>query len=482
MAEKIPDEIVSEILALHLKVPDDLFSQASSISLFVSLSQSSSDVLLVCRACRAWLRCGTPFLYRTHKDLGRFIKMLRVEGGFGSPMQHILKFAPNISDICLSLPIRSFNNISDFVKNKVLTQLVATIIESVKKWSNLKRIDFPYYSLDDSARGALVRALFWVPSHLHEIATISGITEIELRTGQLLKVGPDVIANLLVDLRLKSLLTWSENLEFQFFSGYVPSVPPTNPRFLPMASATQSIVDRIWSRILFFAMIEDRIRARPPYLQHPTAYTPEPNSPHYLLVCSTFKVSLSNNLRAAIDHKVQQQQIALPFLLSHDASLGTHVREIFARVGALSRVITWDAFQTLAETAGGSLVELTGIRITEGASSKRVSPSFSLSPTDIPTTAFPALEILEFGSAQMFAVMSEILLPSLRRVILGYGADGHRPFLLKHGAKLEELTAVCGTRREYSVFELCPTLLTLTVGFGDPVSTQVCLGIRRIIL
>jgi hypothetical protein len=65
MAEKIPDEIVSEILALHLKVPDDLFSQASSISLFVSLSQSSSDVLLVCRACRAWLRCGTPFLYRT---------------------------------------------------------------------------------------------------------------------------------------------------------------------------------------------------------------------------------------------------------------------------------------------------------------------------------------------------------------------------------------------------------------------------------
>jgi hypothetical protein len=34
---------------------------------------------------------------------------------------------------------------------------------------------------------------------------------------------------------------------------------------------------------------------------------------------------------------------------------------------------------------------------------------FSLSPTDIPTTAFPALEILEFGSAQMFAVMSEIL-------------------------------------------------------------------------
>jgi hypothetical protein len=37
--------------------------------------------------------------------------------------------------------------------------------------------------------------------------------------------------------------------------------------------------------------------------------------------------------------------------------------------------ITWDAFQTLAETAGGSLVELTGIRITEGASSKRVSPS-----------------------------------------------------------------------------------------------------------
>ncbi|KAJ7258303.1 hypothetical protein C8J57DRAFT_1073769 [Mycena rebaudengoi] len=180
MAEKIPDEIVSEILALHLKVPDDLFSQASSTSPFVSLSQSSSDVLLV---CRAWLRCGTPFLYRTvilrskaqtqalarslrqHKDLGWFVKMLRVEDGFGSPMQHILKSAPNISDICLSLTIRSLDNISglalglpminparfilcdeiiDFVKNKVLTQLVATIMESVKKWSNLVCSEFPF--------------------------------------------------------------------------------------------------------------------------------------------------------------------------------------------------------------------------------------------------------------------------------------------------------------------------------------------------
>ncbi|KAJ7139304.1 hypothetical protein C8R44DRAFT_764202, partial [Mycena epipterygia] len=42
---------------------------------------------------------------RKKKDLGSFIKKLRVEGGFGSSMHYILKSSPNIQDLYLSLQI-----------------------------------------------------------------------------------------------------------------------------------------------------------------------------------------------------------------------------------------------------------------------------------------------------------------------------------------------------------------------------------------
>jgi hypothetical protein len=174
MAEKLPDEIVSEILTLFLKVPEELFSETrSGSSPFVSFSESSSAALVV---CKTWLRCATPLLYKTvilrskaqaqalaaalrkNAELGKFIKMLRVEGGFGSSMGTILKSAPNITDIVISLIIRSADNtsglaaglnsinpirliisdeVADFPRNKPLTQLAASIEVSAQQWSNL---------------------------------------------------------------------------------------------------------------------------------------------------------------------------------------------------------------------------------------------------------------------------------------------------------------------------------------------------------
>ncbi|KAJ7086193.1 hypothetical protein C8R44DRAFT_538296, partial [Mycena epipterygia] len=79
---------------------------------------SSSSVLLV---CKSWLRVATPLLYavtiirskaqahafqatlRSTSDLGRFIKRLRVEGGFGAVIYRILQNTPNVIDILIYL-------------------------------------------------------------------------------------------------------------------------------------------------------------------------------------------------------------------------------------------------------------------------------------------------------------------------------------------------------------------------------------------
>ncbi|KAJ7430446.1 hypothetical protein B0H11DRAFT_1610683, partial [Mycena galericulata] len=119
MADRIPYEIISEILSPLLKHSDDVFSDTSEKPL-LSHGYSSSTYLLV---CKSWLDVSTPLLYnvvilrttsqaealgkvlQTHPEIGLFIRKLRVEGGFGRIMHAILKCAPNITDLFLSLLI-----------------------------------------------------------------------------------------------------------------------------------------------------------------------------------------------------------------------------------------------------------------------------------------------------------------------------------------------------------------------------------------
>ncbi|KAJ7155097.1 hypothetical protein C8R46DRAFT_960240, partial [Mycena filopes] len=119
MADKCPDEIIAEILSPALKVPEHLFADLSSKSPFAKYSSVPSSAALL--VCKAWLRVATPLLYnvvvlrsrgqaralydalRTKPELGRSIKRLRVEGGFAKIMQSVLNYAPNITDLFLSL-------------------------------------------------------------------------------------------------------------------------------------------------------------------------------------------------------------------------------------------------------------------------------------------------------------------------------------------------------------------------------------------
>ncbi|KAJ7606203.1 hypothetical protein FB45DRAFT_878708 [Roridomyces roridus] len=106
----IPDEILQEIFTPVLSVPEETFSShRRGYVPSEALDAPSSSILLV---CKTWLRIATPLLYevaiissssrgqaqalklalRSNPELGRLIKKIRVEGGYGTSMHTILHF------------------------------------------------------------------------------------------------------------------------------------------------------------------------------------------------------------------------------------------------------------------------------------------------------------------------------------------------------------------------------------------------------
>ncbi|KAJ7753921.1 hypothetical protein DFH07DRAFT_744162 [Mycena maculata] len=175
-ASRIPDEIVSEILTPLLTHPDKVFCGRLERPLLARYS--SSTYLLV---CKAWLRVSTPLLYNvvilrttaqagalqtvltSNKEFGLFIKKLRVEGGFGNAAQGVLKHAPNITDLFLTLRIGGSDSVRGLCsglalinprcvivvdadgwhvkpkENKQVTQLFDSLLDLIPKWDNLVR-------------------------------------------------------------------------------------------------------------------------------------------------------------------------------------------------------------------------------------------------------------------------------------------------------------------------------------------------------
>ncbi|KAJ7744133.1 hypothetical protein B0H16DRAFT_994746 [Mycena metata] len=175
-ANQVPDEIISEILSPLLKHPGDKAFSERSPKVLLDPGYSSSTYLLV---CKAWLRVSTPLLYNVvilrttaqavalqkvlqdHPEIGGFIKKLRIEGGFGTAMQIILKCAPNITDLFISLFIYGTDSVKGLCsglslinpqrvilydassfrekanKNKQVTQLFETLLVVVTKWNSL---------------------------------------------------------------------------------------------------------------------------------------------------------------------------------------------------------------------------------------------------------------------------------------------------------------------------------------------------------
>ncbi|KAJ7146989.1 hypothetical protein C8R44DRAFT_864686 [Mycena epipterygia] len=442
MSDRLPDELISEILSPALKVPEHMFSNTSPKSPFASLSVlSKSSALLV---CKSWLRVATPLLYavviirskaqahafqatlRSTPDLGRFVKKLRVEGGFGTLMHRILQNTPNVTDILLSLQIHSsdsssglvlglplinptrliiFDNTDNLLKNKAVLQLMRALETCVAKWSNLNTIHFPYKSRIAAresfctalATRSIVKTLSFPIHHssflpfLVKIAQTPSLKAIEIRPDSTHKQTSLLTST---DPRLDQLLRWGNTPTNTKSLALVP----IDSSFRPLASTPQPTADRIWSRILFFAMLS--------LGQHPQS-TPSLNLPdtktnsgrlQFLLVSKLF-------LRLALPYLYRYPV----FIYGHNFSLFSHaltsrptlgrhvwqlvlwpdqdrrsqffaliitsratgsIASIFPHTSNLTHLIasnnsiSWSEFITLAKTAGSTLQEFTGFYLT----------------------------------------------------------------------------------------------------------------------
>ncbi|KAJ7207552.1 hypothetical protein GGX14DRAFT_635493 [Mycena pura] len=307
----LPDEIISEILSPALTVADDAFSNNSGKrSPFSNYSESTSAYLLV---CKSWLRVATPLLYNVvilrskaqakalaralsqNKDLGRFIKKLRVEGGYGAPMHDILKYSPNVSDLYLSLNIFSSDNTDGLCKglhlinptrlilqcektasNKMFVNLQNALAEVILKWSNLSIFNCPFEPV--YVGNIIVRSLVQakrlhtivVESILRAYTVYNMFKEVPLQAihikSPVSQYDLDYFTSAYPILKgfLRYKIKVAAETTAQKFSAAEPSyiayiAPSLNPFFVPMSAASKETQDVIWSRVLYFALsVEER--------------------------------------------------------------------------------------------------------------------------------------------------------------------------------------------------------------------------------
>ncbi|KAJ7611497.1 hypothetical protein DFH06DRAFT_155601 [Mycena polygramma] len=363
----LPDEILSEILSPALKVSDDLFSDTSDVSPFAKPSQSTSAYLVV---CRDWLRVATPLLYNVvvlrsrsqanalekvlvnNKEFGRFIKKLRVEGGYGAAMHTILKSAPHITDVFLSLVIYSSDGTQGLckglplinprrvilvdpfsskpLKNKNLTALTEVLFSSIRKWDNLRVFDYPdsrttIARLTDAlaqsqVQSVLLPEVWGLPDFLYTLANIPSLQVIQFKVELSSEPRQAINANA----RLKTLVRYpmQEWDTAQGRSDKAPDILPSlNPLFVPMQSASDEIREFVWKHILLFAMCVEERRCFP-------RTGPMPSRLPILLVSKYIS------------------RLALPYLfdcLNHSYHMGSLASQLMSRpeLGPCIRYIFW---------------------------------------------------------------------------------------------------------------------------------------------
>ncbi|KAJ6606081.1 hypothetical protein DFH09DRAFT_1386536 [Mycena vulgaris] len=374
----LPDEIISEILSPALKVSDEVFSDTSNVSPFAGYSESTSAYLLV---CKSWLRVATPLLYNVvilrskaqakalgqvlskNKDLGQFIKKLRVEGGYGAPMGVILQSSPHISDLFISFEIWATDDTRGLCKglplinptrliirdldykrleNKMTVNLEDALAKAIlKKWDHLTICDLPYLSggavnsraskifnaLATSRRLKTVavpcRGAPWVHSFLKDCPL------------QAIQLKPPIIDYYLAQLRLddnptlKALVRFKEEPPLASVLGqdsigvaeHPPIAPSLNPFFIPMNTESKEVQDIIWTRISYFAM------SVPELAQNPTQTKLPPRLPP-LSVSKIFNRLAFPHLYAHIRLSRTEVTSKLSSVFLSNPSLGPLVRNI----------------------------------------------------------------------------------------------------------------------------------------------------------
>ncbi|KAF7359036.1 F-box domain-containing protein [Mycena sanguinolenta] len=560
----LPDEIISEILSPALKVSDELFCDNRDVSPFARNAESTSAYLVV---CKSWLRVATPLLYNIvvlrskaqakalsvalsgNKELGQFIKKLRVEGGYGSPIQIILQCSPNISDLFLSLVIYSSDNTSGLCKglelvnptrlilqdqprkplqNKMTSQLVETLIRVIPKWDRLCSFDSPY-TYEKNRATKLIQPLakskrlhtLTIPCSTSLSWTYSALKECPLKVIHIKQLVTRWDRERLERLdvskhpELKALLKYTEaSVRTQTHISELPLIAPSlNPFFTPMNNAPKDVQDRVWDRILYFAMsVPERADESPGKL---VARRRLP----LLLVSKTFtRLGLPHYYA----HVLLWRSLAIPefaSILRNNATIGPHIRTltlnyweypdfdyfedresvplrqvdstILSQTSGLVRLsqftgpaaIPWDAFKAVAASSGSTLQEFS-VRIDEQKQASAMifnnftalrtlkwtcSTSFLL--TNIPKDGLQNLTKLQISSTSesFLTAISLMKLRCLERVMLCTDNDlAIKPFLKAHGPKLIELHISFNNLRNLKtqtakILDLCPNLGSLSL-------------------
>ncbi|KAJ7207498.1 hypothetical protein GGX14DRAFT_698178 [Mycena pura] len=477
----LPDEIISEILSPALTVDDDVFSHNWGVSPFASYSESTSAYLLV---CKSWLRVATPLLYNVvilrskaqakalaralsgNTDLGRFIKKLRVEGGYGPAMHTVLQCVPNVSDLLLSLEIYSSDstdglckglrlinptrlilrdNINKPMTNKMAMKLVNALAEAILNWKCLLVFDWPYseYSSDHKRIESIVRPLLQAnrlqtvvarstshASWTYEKFKKCPLQNIRFKT----PVYEDSRWHPLMDPTIKSLLRYAKRpaLCTQQSSGIELSyvAPSLNPFFTPMSSTADDVQDGVWSRVLYFAHLRKDVSPR-------------------LALLLVSKRFYRLGLQYYYEHVVLKNSRTISNLaltLSQRPSLGAHIRTIYASLRA-DQEYPYFEFGLDNEFPGDSSLGDSGSAI-------------------IPVDALPMLEELRVrdSNESFLTALSLMKLASLRSAafLCHVRSEG---FLQTHGHRLNELeiTIVSVNLLSVCIFALCPNLSHITV-------------------
>ncbi|KAF7357666.1 F-box domain-containing protein [Mycena sanguinolenta] len=432
MAVHLPDEIISEILSPALKVSDEAFSDTSLESPFAGrYCESSSAFLLV---CKAWLRVATPLLYhvvvlrskaqatalelalRQNPELGRFILKLRVEGGYGASMLKIIKAAPNVKEMFVSINIWSADNVSGLVRGLPTMDLTRVImydtphhnvrnknsqavLDALKQcieqeWKKLVVCELPYSSNYASFRSS--RTLIAIATSLSVAPALKVVRIPTMRIYG--PTPPEHLSLIAKNPRLQSIeftvrsnpklanawTSTSPAFSHPSLRGLVkvPEIPEPSPSRSPtprpsssnpqLQYSTESVPEEIWNRILRFAM------ARDPENQ-------ETHSHRLWLVSKKFA-------RLALPYLRESLLIRTPFhyddfigKLSSDPSLRSQVRTLYFDTAAalslrpvfgvhlvniigLSPVnVTLKVFSDLAKYRGSTLVRLEGVNVTKSS-------------------------------------------------------------------------------------------------------------------
>ncbi|KAK7036075.1 hypothetical protein R3P38DRAFT_2698232 [Favolaschia claudopus] len=433
----VPEEILAEILSHILKVPDEMFSDTSEISPFAGSSQSVCALL---RVCKRWLRFATPLLYGTvvirskgqanalatvlnalsEQNLGRFVRNLRLEGGFGRQVEDILKRTPNITDLCLSARLYSSDNISGLVaglslvnptrlivldqrmrKNKIIAQLFCELSSCMPTWTNLTtlilsdliiadncdyRRDFTHSIRNSQTLQTVsLRSLPCSSASCYEtldaIASISPLRNIEIYN--IIRGRPSFdINHARVTDRLRLVLRMVEPVP--------PNLPVISARefvnlFIPMATASPAAVERVWRTVLWFATDES-----PDNVQQTKNATVARNSSLDLMLVSKMFQKLvlpflygypvlynNRSIRKFAANLIQQTSLGslvrelriFPADKGGKSTVSSKLVSILGRTSNLTRLIGKDVvmnletFRILAQVAGQSLLEFRGFSL-----------------------------------------------------------------------------------------------------------------------